>query len=232
MARLQILELPTEHHGDDMTTPFVLVIDQLPADDDGAAAIRRDLGSGDTPTLIGARAVLAFEETIDIPANDYAPDAASRDVSDAEFTTMATAVRRALGIDITEGEPDIAGWLLAACRELEKSEDARKRVAKECRAALADALGVDRLRDWDNIRNAARGLRKERDAQAAALERVRNLPEEPELMDGRQPEPNGYRRGYEVAIRDAKRASRAVSVQTPQGPRPGKVVGGQGTADA
>jgi tRNA(Ile)-lysidine synthase TilS/MesJ len=28
MARLQILELPTGHHGDDMVTPFVLVIDR------------------------------------------------------------------------------------------------------------------------------------------------------------------------------------------------------------
>lgn len=72
MARLQILELP--EGTDDDRPPFVLVVDQLPADDDGAAAIRRDLNNGDIPTLIGARAVLAFEDTIDIPGNDVPVD--------------------------------------------------------------------------------------------------------------------------------------------------------------
>lgn len=57
--------------------------------------------------------------------------------------------------------------------DLEEADAIRKRVAKECRASLADALGVDRLRDWDDIRNTAAGLRKERDAQAEVLERVR-----------------------------------------------------------
>ncbi|MFD5491613.1 hypothetical protein ACFWH4_01395 [Streptomyces sp. NPDC127091] len=66
MARLQILELP-EGSGDDRP-PFVLVVDQFepppypgepwPPLFDGVAE------------KIGARAVLVFEETIDIPAND------------------------------------------------------------------------------------------------------------------------------------------------------------------
>jgi hypothetical protein len=30
MARLQILELPTEHHGDDMTTPWLLITERSP----------------------------------------------------------------------------------------------------------------------------------------------------------------------------------------------------------
>ncbi len=72
MARIQILELPTEHHGDDMTTPFVLVIDQYQPQ-------RYILGSDQPEPLdqfertagrIGARAVLVFEETVDIPANE------------------------------------------------------------------------------------------------------------------------------------------------------------------
>ena len=78
MARLQILELPTEHHGDDMTTPFILVVDQYePA--------RYVLGIGeDQPEpvspfegvaeRIGARQVLVFEETIEIPANEVPVD--------------------------------------------------------------------------------------------------------------------------------------------------------------
>ncbi|MDT0608868.1 hypothetical protein [Streptomyces lancefieldiae] len=66
MARLQILELP-ECSGDDRP-PFVLVVDQFdpppypsepwPPMFDGVAE------------KIGARAVLVFTETIDIPAND------------------------------------------------------------------------------------------------------------------------------------------------------------------
>lgn len=67
MARLQILELP-EGTGDDRL-PFVLVVDQTPADEAAFEALRRDL-SDDIAQRIGARAVLVFEETIDIPAND------------------------------------------------------------------------------------------------------------------------------------------------------------------
>ncbi|MCM8552327.1 hypothetical protein [Streptomyces sp. STCH 565 A] len=59
--------------------------------------------------------------------------------------------------------------------ELEEAEAVRKRVAKEQKAALTDALGMDRLRDWDDILNAARGLRTRRDAQAEAIDRVRDL---------------------------------------------------------
>lgn len=72
MARLQILELP-EGTGDDRP-PFVLVIDQVPTDEVGFDALRRDLGTpDDLLERIGARAVLVFEETIDIPANDTLP---------------------------------------------------------------------------------------------------------------------------------------------------------------
>lgn len=160
MARLQILELPTEHHGDDMVTPFVLVIDKVQNPESMLDFLR------DPPHLrdeLGARTILVFDEEVEIPANGTSDSPEPEAVSEADYTEMATLVGRALGIDITSGEPDLAGWLLAACRELEKSKDARKRVAKECRAALAEALGADRLRDWDDIRNAATGMRKERD---------------------------------------------------------------------
>lgn len=69
MARLQILELP-EGTGDDRP-PFVLVVDQVPTDLAGFDALRRDLGEHeDLLKRIGARAILVFEETIDIPANE------------------------------------------------------------------------------------------------------------------------------------------------------------------
>ena len=70
MARLQILELP-EGSNDDRP-PFVLVIDQYTP--------RRYITGLDQPEpvsefdgiaeKIGARAVLVFEEAVDIPAND------------------------------------------------------------------------------------------------------------------------------------------------------------------
>lgn len=64
MARIQILELPTEHHGDDMTTPFLLILDQV----EDVEAVRASMNGA--KELSGARGILAFEETINIPAND------------------------------------------------------------------------------------------------------------------------------------------------------------------
>lgn len=63
MARIQILELPTEHHGDDTTTPFLLILDQV----DDVGSIRKSMDGA--KELSGARGILAFEETIEIPGN-------------------------------------------------------------------------------------------------------------------------------------------------------------------
>ncbi|WP_381801162.1 hypothetical protein [Streptomyces niveus] len=69
MPRIQILELP-EGAGDDRP-PFLVIIDQAPTDEAKFDAIRRDLlADGDPAERLGARAVLVFEDTIDIPAND------------------------------------------------------------------------------------------------------------------------------------------------------------------
>ncbi|TXJ75426.1 hypothetical protein E2C11_23220 [Streptomyces lavendulae] len=69
MARLQILELPSGINDD--RPPFLLVIDQVPTDEAKFDAIRRDLlGDGDLAPRLGARAVMCFEETIGIPANE------------------------------------------------------------------------------------------------------------------------------------------------------------------
>lgn len=64
MARIQILELPTEHHGDNMVTPFLLILDQVNDVDVLQASLQ---GARE---LSGARGILAFEETVEIPAND------------------------------------------------------------------------------------------------------------------------------------------------------------------
>lgn len=74
MARLQILELP-EGSGDDRP-PFVLVVDQY-------QPLRYVLGVGEEPKAtdefegvaaqIGARGILVFQETVEIPANRTSP---------------------------------------------------------------------------------------------------------------------------------------------------------------
>jgi hypothetical protein len=182
MARLQILELP-EGAGDDRP-PFILVVDQAPTDETGFDALRRDLGTpDDLLERIGARAVLLFEDTIDIPANDPVP--AGDGLSDAQYAEMATTVRRALGIDITEGTPDIAAWLLTACRELEKSEAAREHLKQEHSEARMWAAELDE-----------------------ALARVRNLPTQPELMNAEQEHPSVWLHGYKCGVLAARSATR------------------------
>lgn len=74
MPRLQILELPTEHHGDDMTTPYLLVLDQVPRDDATFEAFRKDVQDPGLAERTGARAILCFEGTIEIPANEIPVD--------------------------------------------------------------------------------------------------------------------------------------------------------------
>ncbi|MFF7147475.1 hypothetical protein ACFZAO_05300 [Streptomyces griseoaurantiacus] len=194
MARLQILELP-EGSGDDRP-PFVLVVDQMPADESGFEALRRDLADGNLAERIGARAVLVFEEAVDIPANDmsgYVRDDTGLKVGQQEWvvkmdTPVAVHHANDDGLKVRDKDAELRAaneWIERLHAELEElrqqtrhSEEAeaiRKRVAKEQKAALTDALGMGRLRDWDDIRNAATALRKQRDEQAEAIERVRNL---------------------------------------------------------
>jgi hypothetical protein len=69
MARLQILELPMVHNGDQTETPFILVIDDWTVDtleENAAISAYWD----DFAQKIGARGVLCSDRTIDIPAND------------------------------------------------------------------------------------------------------------------------------------------------------------------
>ncbi|MEH0417809.1 hypothetical protein [Streptomyces sp. B21-083] len=181
-----------------MITPFVLVIDQMPKDDAAFEALRCDLGFA-TAQQTGARAVLVFEDTIDIPANETPVDPDGYPLKirvEPDFETfrqqvqeeilaaqgkITTALKtstpeaegptcRYCGADCIDGRSWDGGDLYAcpACSDWRAKLNQQK-------AAITDALGMDRTRDWDDIRNAARGLRKERGAQAEALERVRNL---------------------------------------------------------
>lgn len=198
MARLQILELP-EGTGDDRP-PFILVISEAPTGPDGLPLIshreRRD-----TADLIGARAVLVFEDTIDIPANDttaFAQPPAALHLDDHE-------VRGAIAADMNKARQQAGVATIGQHLADERTDIARDmdRLAGH-KTAITDALGLDRLRDWDDIRNAARGLKRERDAQAETLERIRRLPEEPQSMEPQHHGANGYEPGYRAGIRDAK----------------------------
>lgn len=71
MARIQILELPTIYRDEGPDeTPYILVIDQV--DEQTAADIAR--WPDDIAKRTGARHVLCFSETVDIPANETPVD--------------------------------------------------------------------------------------------------------------------------------------------------------------
>lgn len=164
MARLQILELP--EGSDDDRPPFVLVVDQVPRDELAFEALRRDLEDNDIATRTGARGALVFEDTIDIPANDTS--AYSQQAAEETGATIGNALRAAKAQQLADERTNIA-------RDMD-------RLAK-WKDELLDALGMDRTRDWDDIRNAATGIRKQRDTQAEAIERVRQLHRPVEFRD-------------------------------------------------
>ncbi|MCX4605498.1 hypothetical protein OG402_34075 [Streptomyces anulatus] len=180
MARLQILELP-EGTGDDRP-PFILVVDQYePVEATPSRLFRHQ----DMAEQIGARAVLVFEETIDIPANDTSAYAQST------ATALHLDGHEVPGVVDEEDEPEDWHGILQTRRR-----------------QLAKMLGINPLTEWDGILEAATQLRQECDTQAAAIRRVRNLDTEPESLDAHQAEPTGYLLGYAVAVRAAKQASR------------------------
>jgi hypothetical protein len=133
VARLQILQLP-EGAGDDRP-PYLLIVDELPTGDEQLDMLRRDLADNDITARVGARGALCFEGTVTVPANDVPPlsllSAETDDEPDVDYTEMIETVDRVLGINSGRGKPDVAGWLLTACRELEKSEAAREHLRKD-----------------------------------------------------------------------------------------------------
>lgn len=195
MARLQILELP-EGSGDDRP-PFVLVVDQ--ADYDSLSSLSAALeGWQNLKEEIGARAVLVFEEAIDIPANDVPLDPDGHPVKlriEPDFETFRQQVQDEIRKAQNELRQAINQDAASERTEIARDMD---RLAKR-KNQLLDALGMDHTRDWDDIRNAARGLRKKSDDQAAKIERIIRLPETPQQGAGF--ETDDYLKGYQAAIR-------------------------------
>ncbi|MER6183015.1 hypothetical protein [Streptomyces sp. NPDC001652] len=177
MARLQILELP--EGSDDDRPPFVLVIDQAPADLAGFDALRRDLGDHeDFLKRTGARAVLVFEETIDIPANDTTAYLRDSLPPDAHYETVIGG-RPVEWTHVSEGQR-LADERTGIARDMDRLAHRREE--------LADALGLSPNLNWDDIRDTAVGIRKQRDAQEDELEQLR-AGEEPVTDSSIRPTP-------------------------------------------
>ncbi|MET9081409.1 hypothetical protein ABZX77_05810 [Streptomyces sp. NPDC004237] len=73
------------------------------------------------------------------PGEGGCVDAPLRRRSGGELEELADVVRTVLGIDVRAAPADVSTWLLTACRQLEKSEDARRRLRGQ-RDTLAQAL--------------------------------------------------------------------------------------------
>ncbi|MFF9043333.1 hypothetical protein [Streptomyces parvulus] len=106
MPRIQILPLP--EGASDERPPVALVIDQAPRDEN-SAAFRDDIANNKIAERIGARHVLVFEDTIEIPANDvsaYATPTMNIRIdgsTDADSTELAENIRR--GIEHANATP-------------------------------------------------------------------------------------------------------------------------------
>lgn len=135
MARLQILELP-EGASDDRP-PFVLVVDQVePQRYVLGAAMEGQPSHWDAiAERIGARSAIVTPDTIEIPANEVpiGPD--------------GYPVRVRVEGDFEQFHGQAAAELGAVQSEIDRMD------------AVTDALGLDRLRDWDAIVSAARTFR-------------------------------------------------------------------------
>ncbi|MEH0627787.1 hypothetical protein [Streptomyces stelliscabiei] len=215
MARLQILELPEGTGGD--RPPFILVVDQaLPERHVIVSGEIRVRSEWDTlAETIGARGVIVTPETIDIPANDttaYLNAAANGSLpADARYEMVIGGKP----VDWPRADELSARTVDAVeAEEKLKAHEIRQRVDRECRAALTDALGMDGARDWDDIRNAARGLRAERDARTAIVQRVRDFPNTPESADSPAAIAPEYLAGYRDAVDAVRRATYSADAHT------------------
>lgn len=143
MARLQILELP--EGTDDSRPPFVLVVDEIVPQ---RVILGMDHGYvGDfwqsVAEQIGARGVIVTPETVEIPANDV-----------SGFTLEGTTDEQG---DVSDDDPEWRARHLEG--KLKEFAEASYREGLDRMDAVTNALGLDRLRDWDEIVTALRAYR-------------------------------------------------------------------------
>jgi hypothetical protein len=134
MARIQILELP--EGASDERSPFAVIIDQVQDVD----ALRTSLGlDSSVRDAMGARVILAFEETVDIPANE--PAYATELTGEGDSVTA--------GVVHLKVEPDLTGFdeslgaALAGAQRIARTY-ADREVRKYNDGAALGALAADR----------------------------------------------------------------------------------------
>lgn len=162
MARLQILELPGVFVGEASETPFVLVVDEYMPQ-----RYILGLGQNDHPEpvdefagvaeQVGARGILVFQETVDIPANDTT--AYLQQVAEETGATIGKITSAFNAQQLADERTDIA-------RDMD-------RLAKR-RDGLADALGYDRDGSWDALLTATAAMRAELTRAENARDHLRN----------------------------------------------------------
>lgn len=216
MARLQILELP-EGNGDDRP-PFVLVIDQVPTDETGFDAIRRDLGTPeDLVERIGARAVLVFEETIEIPGNDVPLDPDGYPLKfriEPDFETFREQVQDE--IRKTQGEltqaVNVTGWESELARVRQDRDEARNWARhgyeigqKHCGWTDHGVAPEWLTEGWPPHIDSCEHLKRAAELDEATA-RVRATPTEPQAMNADQERPDIWLHGYGIGVRATKAA--------------------------
>lgn len=232
MARIQILELP-EGAGDDRP-PFILVIDEY-------EPMRYVQGFGEeaqivdefekTAQLTGARAVLSFQETVTIPANETTaqtePLLRVGEFEGGEEIRRLAEERDELHTEIGLADGQLHGAALSAIRG--KHANIRELIerAEQAEAERDDArtwarhgyeigqrhcgwsdhgVAPDWLTEgWPNHFDACEHLKKTAEYDTA-LSRVRALPERPEAMAVNPEWPHAYMDGYAAGIRAAHAA--------------------------
>jgi hypothetical protein len=198
MARLQILELP-EGSGDDRP-PFVLVVDQY---EPVEASPEQFLRHQNLAEQIGARAVLVFEETIDIPANDTTAYLGELEVASSDSRTeradQAEAKLKALIDEATALQKQLDEARSWARHGYEIGQ-------KHCGWTDHGVAPTWLTEGWPTSFDSCEHLKRAAEYDEA-LSRVRALPDQPQDRDAEYEHPNAYLLGYLNAIREAKRAA-------------------------
>jgi hypothetical protein len=137
MPRLRIVELPMVHVGEASETPFAVILDQVP---DGSPLLRDLARVNDAVRVWGARGALVTADTIDL-ADELLP------------TTLAP-------VELHSGFDDDPEWRARQLEgKLKEFAEASYREDLARMDAVTNALGLDRLRDWDEIVTALKAYR-------------------------------------------------------------------------
>ncbi|MGW8679676.1 hypothetical protein ACWGNN_01160 [Streptomyces sp. NPDC055817] len=201
MARLQILELP-EGASDDRP-PFALVVDEhepplYPAD------VNDPNPFGSVAEKIGARAVLAFESTVDIPANDTSAHLGELKVASSDSRTERAGQAEAKLKALFDEAAELQKQLDEARQWARHGYEIGQRHCSWSDHGVAPAWLTE---GWPRSFDSCEHLQQAAEFDEA-LTKVRNLSTEPEVMNASQPHPEVWRDGYRSGVLAARSATR------------------------